>query len=141
MVLEANGMELAESYLRVLCECKDEGTDYRNVVEAAKFLGFDESDAPRLTLAELREYTEQGLHPIIYLDVTRETDSPFSDREYHSVVVVSITGDNTNPRVLVHDPLIEDHPVHLENFMTTWAGRTILIEKSGEQPGENSITA
>jgi ABC-type bacteriocin/lantibiotic exporter with double-glycine peptidase domain len=141
MVLEANGIELAESFLRVLCECKDDGTDYRNVVEAAKYLGFDESDAPKLTLTELREYTELGLHPIIYLDVTRETDSPFSDREYHCVVVVSITGDNSNPRVLVHDPLIEDHPVHLEDFMSKWTGRTILIEKSGEQPVETPVIA
>jgi len=133
MVLDFNGLQIAESKLRSLLKTKPAGTNPLNVINL-KELGVE----PRMLfsgLDELRSFLSQG-KPCIALLWTGELSYWDSSKYFdylHSVVAVGYDGQN----VLVNDPAFPNHPIKIsyEEFSEAWSYSQqllILIEASNE---------
>lgn len=133
MVLEFNGLQIAESKLRSLLKTKPAGTNPLNV-NNLKDLGVE----PRVLfsgLDELQSFLSQG-KPCIALLWSGELSYWDSSKYFdylHSVVAVGYDDQN----VLVNDPAFSNHPIMVsyEEFSEAWSYSQqllILVEKPEE---------
>ena len=89
MVLGAFGVHIDEAQLRHLTDCSPLGTDAFQLLEAARQLGFTTSRKYTLTsLEELASVVEEGLFPIVYVDMWPLRGG--LSGQYHAVVVVGV---------------------------------------------------
>ena len=99
MVLGAFGVHIDEAQLRHLTDCSPLGTDAFQLLEAARQLGFTTSRKYTLTsLEELASVVEEGLFPIVYVDMWPLRGG--LSGQYHAVVVVGVDADS----VTILDP-------------------------------------
>jgi len=130
MVLEHLGVEKAESELRVLMDCDFDsihypgGAEARQVVEAARQLGFINTTKNNLTLQQLVALLIQGHFPITQIGICLEPNTPVQS---HAVVIVEI-----NERgVLMLDPSRGEVMTSQNEFDELWQrrrGLTVLVE-------------
>jgi ABC-type bacteriocin/lantibiotic exporter with double-glycine peptidase domain len=127
MVLESLGVSRSEHELRELCDCTIFGTTAIQLIQAARALGFTGSRKYSLTLEDLRDLTEQGYFPIVY--VVTGADGPSAD--VHSLVVVSVA----EGEVSVLDPQEGPRVISVTAFGEMWAvmkNLTVVVAKSFE---------
>jgi ABC-type bacteriocin/lantibiotic exporter with double-glycine peptidase domain len=92
------------------------GTDAFRLVEAARQLGFTASRKHTLSsLDELARLIDEGLFPIVYVDLWPIRGG--LSGQFHSLVVVGIKQEN----VLVLDPLVGERRLAREEFQAAWA--------------------
>lgn len=121
MVLNSFGLQLDEEELRRLSDCTPLGTDAFRLIEAARQLGFTASRKHTLaSLDELARLLEEGLFPIVYVDLWPIKGG--LSGQFHSLVVVSIEQEN----VLVLDPLVGERRLAREEFQAAWAEMRFL---------------
>jgi ABC-type bacteriocin/lantibiotic exporter with double-glycine peptidase domain len=130
MVLEHLGVVRTEKELRVLTDSDFDsphhpgGTEARHVVDAARELGFVNTNKNNLTLQELVAVVIQGRFPIVQIGIGLP---PSTLVQPHAVVIVKI-----NERgVLMLDPARGEIVHTQEEFDQMWRrqrGLTILIE-------------
>jgi ABC-type bacteriocin/lantibiotic exporter with double-glycine peptidase domain len=116
MVLGGLGVELDEARLRALTDCTQLGTEAFQLVEAARRLGF--SASRKYTLAsvdELSRLLEEGLFPIVYVDLWPLRGG--RSGQFHSLVVVGVEPDG----VVVLDPLSGESRLARDDFEAAWA--------------------
>ena len=115
MVLGAFGVDLDESSLRALTDCTPLGTDAFQLVEAARHLGFTASRKHTLTsVDELRRLLEEGLFPIVYVDLWPLRGG--RSGQFHSLVVIGVEPDG----VVVLDPLTGESKLARADFAAAW---------------------
>jgi hypothetical protein len=125
MVMGSFGVDIAESELRVCCDCTPVyGTSALTAVDAARQLGFTRTAKYTLSYDELRTLVADGHYPIVFVDLT-----PIDGiADTHAMVIVELT----LQEVTVLDPLIGKRSLTLQTFHTAWAMRhniAILIER------------
>jgi ABC-type bacteriocin/lantibiotic exporter with double-glycine peptidase domain len=125
MVLASFGINRPEDELRELCDCTIFGAAAIELVRAARSLGFSASRKYSLSLENLRELTEQGYFPVVYVVVAETSPKP----DVHALVVVSVT--ETEIKVL--DPQRGPLTLSIAEFNAMWTpmnGLTIVIVQS-----------
>jgi len=121
MVLGSFGLEMDEGRLRSLTDCTPLGTDAFHIVEAARQLGFTASRKYTLSsIDELSRLLDEGLFPIVYLDLWPIRGGVSG--QFHSVVVVGMEQDG----ISVLDPLIGERTLAKEDFQAAWAEMRFL---------------
>lgn len=113
MVLAGLGMLRSEAELREMCDCTIFGTTALSLVRAARSLGFDDSRKHTLTLTDVRELTQQGHFPIVYVVLEPKSLKP----DVHSLVVVSVT----ESQLGVLDPKQGAITLPAEEFIEMWS--------------------
>jgi ABC-type bacteriocin/lantibiotic exporter with double-glycine peptidase domain len=125
MVLGGFGLEMDEDQLRSLTDCTPLGTDAFQLVEAARQLGFTASRKYTLSsIDELSRLLDEGLFPIVYLDLWPIRGG--QSGQFHSLVVVRVERES----VTVLDPLVGESNLIRDDFQEAWAEMrflTILI--------------
>lgn len=127
MVLARFGVHRPEAELREMCDCTIFGTTALGLVRTARNLGFDDSRKHTLTLTDVKELTQQGHFPIVYVVLAREGLAP----DVHSLVVVSIT----ESEIGVLDPKRGALTLPIEEFIEMWSSLNnlaIVIARSPE---------
>jgi ABC-type bacteriocin/lantibiotic exporter with double-glycine peptidase domain len=115
MVLGARGVRLDEAQLRRLTDCSPLGTDAFRLVAAARQLGFAASRKYTLaSLDELARLTDEGICPIVYVDLWPIKGG--LSGQYHALVIVAVESES----VLVLDPLVGEHRIPREDFQAAW---------------------
>jgi ABC-type bacteriocin/lantibiotic exporter with double-glycine peptidase domain len=112
MVLESFGVTKSEAELRELCDCTIFGTAALELIQAARALGFTGSRKYSLELEDLREFTEQGYYPIVYVVIPVAGFSP----DVHSLIVISVTDAEIN----VLDPKHGFRAISSDAFIEFW---------------------
>lgn len=116
MVFSGFALQIEEAELRRLSDCTPLGTDAFRLVEAARQLGFTASRKHTLSsLDELARLIDEGLFPIVYVDLWPIRGG--LSGQFHSLVVVGIEQEN----VLVLDPLVGERRLAREEFQAAWA--------------------
>jgi len=113
MVLSHLGVSKTEAELRELCDCTIFGTSARELVLAARRLGFSASSKHTLTLADLMEFTQNGYFPIVYVIAGPLLPAP----DVHSFVVVSANREG----VEVLDPQEGPMVLSIDEFLERWS--------------------
>lgn len=130
MVLEHLGVAKTEQELRVLTDSDFDSSRYpggaeaRQVVEAARQLGFAKSSKNNLTLQELVGELIRGRFPIVQIGISLH---PNTRIQAHAVVVIEIS----ERGVLMLDPARGEIVHSQDEFDRMWQrqrGLTILIE-------------
>jgi ABC-type bacteriocin/lantibiotic exporter with double-glycine peptidase domain len=115
MVLGGLGLQTDEARLRHLSDCTPLGTDAFMLVEAARSLGFTASRKYTLeSIDELSRFLEEGLFPIVYVDLWPVRGG--LSGQYHSLVVTGVEPDS----VAVLDPLAGERLLTREEFQAAW---------------------
>ena len=127
MILAHLGESKKELYLRELCDCTTEGTRERQLVTAARKLGFGRSRnySRGLDLKDLVEFVEQAIYPIVFLRTCLEPATP---QQKHAVVVVEVSEE----KVVVNDPWRGEHIYSSQDFLFEWSSAnrvTIVVER------------
>jgi ABC-type bacteriocin/lantibiotic exporter with double-glycine peptidase domain len=112
MVLASFGVTKSEDELRSLCDCTIFGAAAIELVRVARTLGFAASRKYSLTLQDLRELTEQGHYPIVYVVAFAGGTSP----DVHSLIVILVTDAEIN----VIDPKYGSCALSIEEFNGMW---------------------
>lgn len=87
MVFAAFGLLLPEEELYALCDCTFLDTDAFQAVEAARSCGFAGTTKQTLTIDEVETIVEDGLFPIVYLNL-----APIDGmHQPHAFVILSVT--------------------------------------------------
>lgn len=121
MVLGGFGLEMDEGRLRSLTDCTPLGTNAFQLVEAARQLGFTASRKYTLSsLDELSRLLDEGLFPIVYLDLWPIRGGVSG--QFHSVVVVGMEQDG----ISVLDPLTGERILAKNDFQAAWAEMRFL---------------
>jgi ABC-type bacteriocin/lantibiotic exporter with double-glycine peptidase domain len=121
MVLGGFGLEMDEGQLRSLTDCTPLGTDAFQVVEAARQLGFTASRKYTLSsIDELARLLDEGLFPIVYLDLWPIRGG--LSGQFHSVVVVGMEQDG----ISVLDPIEGERTLAKDDFQAAWAEMRFL---------------
>jgi ABC-type bacteriocin/lantibiotic exporter with double-glycine peptidase domain len=121
MVLGGFGLEMDEGQLRSLTDCTPLGTDAFQLVEAARQLGFTASRKYTLSsIGELARLLDEGLFPIVYLDLWPIRGGVSG--QFHSVVVVGVEQDD----ISVLDPLTGERTLAKDDFQAAWAEMRFL---------------
>jgi ABC-type bacteriocin/lantibiotic exporter with double-glycine peptidase domain len=116
MVLSGGGVELDERSLRELTDCTPLGTDAFQLVEAARHLGFTASRKYTLAaVAELARLLNEGLFPIVYIDLWPLRGG--QSGQFHSLVVIGVEPDE----VVVLDPHTGESKLPRTEFQAAWA--------------------
>lgn len=76
MVFAGLGMLRSEAELREMCDCTIFGTTALSLVRVARSLGFEDSRKHTLTLTDVRELTQQGHFPIVYVVLEPKRSEP-----------------------------------------------------------------
>jgi len=113
MVLASFGITKSEDELRELCDCTIFGTAAIELVHAARTLGLAASRKYTLKLEDLREFTEQGYHPIVYVVAAAGVRPP----EVHALLVVSVT----EAEIGALDPKYGRCSLSVREFIEMWA--------------------
>lgn len=117
----------SEAELREMCDCTIFGTTALSLVRTARSLGFDNSRKHTLTLTDIKELTQQGHFPIVYVVLESKGLKP----DVHSLVVVSIT----DSEIGVLDPKQAAVTLPTEEFIEMWSSMknlAIVISRSPE---------
>jgi ABC-type bacteriocin/lantibiotic exporter with double-glycine peptidase domain len=125
MALATFGFEKNEEELRRLTDCTPFGVLALNIVEAARRLGLTAARKFTLTLEALKDVLDEGLFPIVYVDLGMLTGA---SGVKHSLVVLSIS----DIQVTVLDPAEGERGLPVEVFIAAWAGArylTILVQR------------
>lgn len=117
MVLGGLGMQMDEARLRQLSDCTPLGTDAFRLVEAARHLGFAASRKYTLeSLDQLTRFIDEGLFPIVYVDLWPLRGGLSGQR--HSLVVTGV-----GPEVVtVLDPLCAERTLTREESQAATRG-------------------
>jgi ABC-type bacteriocin/lantibiotic exporter with double-glycine peptidase domain len=116
MVLGALGVDVDEVRLRHLTDCSPLGTNAFQLIEAARQLGFTTSRKYTLaSLDELASLVEEGLFPIVYVDMWPLRGG--LSGQYHSLVVVALDSES----VTVLDPQVGERRMTWDDFRVAWA--------------------
>ncbi len=125
MVLSAFGIEATEDDLRQRSLTTLWGTRASDVVACIKSFGLEAEAMRDATQANIREWLQQGLFPILLIDLR----PIHNEVGRHAVVAEEIVG-----RQLIYlDPLIGRRTVELDLFEQAWQlnyHRAILISRS-----------
>lgn len=130
MVLDHFGVTKSEAELRELCDCTIFGTAAVELVRAARRLGFTDSRKYNLTLEDLRELTQQGYFPIVYVVLRAGVLTP----DVHSLIVVAVAADS----ISVLDPQQGARTLLVEEFIEIWSpmkSLAVVIDRSFDFPG------
>lgn len=93
MVLKAQlDRDVSEDDIIYECNCKADGTTTNDLMTAAKALGFPSAVKGRPTLDEVRDWTSEGIYPIVWIRL--------SEGITHAVVVLEVQA----AVVIVHNP-------------------------------------
>jgi ABC-type bacteriocin/lantibiotic exporter with double-glycine peptidase domain len=130
MVLDMLGIHLDEAQLRDLMDCSPLGTDEFQLIEAARHLGLTASRKYTLeSLEELASLIEEGVFPIVYVDMWPLRGG--LSGQNHAFVVIAVDQEN----VSVLDPLVGERDISREDFQAVWAAmRFLTIVISDETP-------
>lgn len=121
MVLGGFGVEVSEAELRHLSDCTPLGTDAFRLVEAARHFGFTASRKHTLaSLDELARLIDEGLFPIVYVDLWPLRGG--LSGQFQSLVVINVEPES----VLVLDPLAGERGLAREEFQAAWAEMHLL---------------
>lgn len=121
MVLGAFGAHVSEEQLRHLTDCSPLGTDAFQLIEAARQFGFTASRKHTLTsLEELQSVVEEGIFPIIYVDMWPLRGG--LSGQYHALVVIGVDAES----VIVLDPQHGEYRLPREDFQEAWAAMRFL---------------
>ena len=121
MVLDAFGVHVSEEQLRHLTDCSPLGTDAFQLIEAARQFGFTASRKHTLTsLEELQSVVEEGIFPIVYVDMWPLRGG--LSGQYHALVVIGVDSEG----VAVLDPQHGEYRLPREDFQEAWAAMRFL---------------
>lgn len=121
MVLSGFGLQIDEAELRRLSDCTPLGTEAFRLVEAARQLGFPASRKHTLaSLDELSRLTDEGMFPIVYVDLWPIKGG--LSGQFHSLAVVGVGRED----VRVLDPLLGEGRLAREEFQAAWAQMRFL---------------
>lgn len=121
MVLAMLGIQLDEAQLRDLTDCSPLGTDAFQLIEAARHLGLTTSRKYTLeTLEELTALIEEGVFPIVYVDMWPLRGG--LSGQNHALVEVAVDLET----VSVLDPLVGERNIPREDFQVAWAEMSFL---------------
>ena len=121
MVLGAFGVYVSEEQLRHLTNCSPLGTDAFQLIEAARQFGFTASRKYTLaSLEELKSVVEEGIFPIVYVDMWPLRGG--LSGQYHALVVIGVDPES----VTVLDPQRGEYHLPREDFQEAWAAMRFL---------------
>ena len=121
MVLGAFGVHIDEAQLRLLTDCSPLGTDAFQLLAAARRLGFTASRKYTLaSLEELASVVQEGLFPIVYVDLWPLRGG--LSGQYHAIVVVGVDADS----VTILDPQSGESRLPRDDFRAAWAALSFL---------------
>jgi ABC-type bacteriocin/lantibiotic exporter with double-glycine peptidase domain len=121
MVLATLGIQLDEAQLRDLTDCSPLGTDAFQLIGAARHLGLTTSRKYTLeTLEELTALIEEGVFPIVYVDMWPLRGG--LSGQNHALVVIAVDLET----VSVLDPLVGERNIPREDFQIAWAEMRFL---------------
>ena len=110
MVLFEKGVILSEAELRHLCDCTPLGIEALKAIDAVRQLRFRKSAKLTLNLQELISMVDDGLFPIVFVNLLRISGG-------HAIIVVGVESN----QVLVYDPLQGKRILDRSTFETAWA--------------------
>ena len=100
-----------EAALRQKCKTQKFGTYARNVLICAREFGFT-ATIEYLSLEQLRLLVNQGLFPIVYINMFPTSQTPY----VHTVIVECFE----NERLLLIDPNVGPWEIRVPDFLEAW---------------------
>ncbi|PYS89811.1 MAG: hypothetical protein DMF64_16525 [Acidobacteria bacterium] len=113
MVLAGLGLDVAESELRILCDCTPFGTDAVKAVDAARRLGFTVTTKHTLSAHELATLVGRSAYPIVFVNIL-PIDGIKGEQAF---IILEFSGAS----VAVYDPLLGERTLPRASFDAAWA--------------------